>query len=242
VRVLKDFLPVLVDLRLPVTVEEITSSWGYRRARLASPRIMALLPELLAGIEANHWIQPKISFDVWPVVSSGAGWLEVDGGTRIASPALSHHLPGAIHLVAGVCTIGEALEKQVREGFLASDRLRAVILDEIGTLSLFRLADQFEELMQAKARRRGLEAGGMLSPGEDGFEISQLAAVLALSHSEEIGVVPTTSGMLMPRKSLAMIVGWGTRMPKWSRSERCARCGARERCPHRRSRSSEVAK
>lgn len=233
-------MPVLTDFRFHLTVEEITSSWGSRRARLASTRMMVMLAELLARIEANDWIQPKISYDVWPIVSSGPGWLELRSGSRISSPSLSHHLPGATHLAAGVCTIGGAIEKHVSEGFAASDRLRAVMLDEIGTLTLFRLGDQLEQLMQAEAAQRGLQAGGVLSPGEDGFEISQQAAVLELARSGEIGVSQTTSGMLTPRKSVSMAVGFGIRMPRWSRGDRCARCGARQRCPHRQPQLVEV--
>jgi len=234
-------MPVLTNLRLPLTVEEIASSWGSRRARLASPRMMAMLAELLAQIEAEGWIQPRITFQVWPIASNGPGWLEVRGGSRLYSPTLGHHLSGAVYLAAGVCTIGDAVEKRVSQGFAASDRLRAVMLDEIGTLALFRLGDQLEETLETEARRRGLQAGGMLSPGEDGFEISQQAAVVALAHGAEIGVLQTTSGMLVPRKSLAAVVGWGDHMPHWSRGERCARCGARARCPHHRVRTSEVA-
>jgi hypothetical protein len=201
-----------------------------------------MLSELLARIEANHWIQPKISFNVWPLASSGPGWLQLRGGSRISSRTLGHHLPGATHLATGVCTIGDAVERHVSERFAASDRLRAVMLDEIATLTLFHLSDHLEELMQAEAGQRGLEAGGVLSPGEDGFEISQQAAVLELSRSADIGVSQTTSGMLSPRKSLSMVIGFGSRMPKWSRGERCAVCAARDRCPHRRPRMIEVAK
>jgi hypothetical protein len=234
-------MPVLMNLRLPLTVEEIASSWGSRRTRLASARLTAMLFELLAQIEAEGWIQPKISFDVWPIVSNGPGWLEMRGGSRISSPTLGHHLPGAVYLAAGACTIGDAVEKRVSQRFAASDRLWAVLLDEIGTLSLFRLGDRLEALLKTEARRRGLQAGGMLSPGEDGFEISQQAAVLTLAHGAEIGILQTASGLLMPRKSLTAVVGWGDRMPHWSRGERCARCGARARCPHRRIRTSGVA-
>jgi hypothetical protein len=234
-------MPVITDRRLPLTVEDVTSAWGSRRARLTSARMIALLSELLARIEAEHWIQPKISFQVWPVVGGGRGWLELRGGLRISSRMLGHYLPGATHVAAGVCTIGDAVENHVSEGFAASDRLRAVMLDEIGTLVLFRLADQLEESMRAEAAQFGLEAGGVLNPGEDGFEISQQAAIVELAGGVNIGVSQTTTGMLIPRKSLSMVVGFGERMPKWSRGERCARCGARERCPHRRPQMAEVA-
>jgi hypothetical protein len=240
-RVLKACMPAITYPRLPLTVEDVVSFWGPRRARLASARMKALLSDLLERIEAGHWIEPRIGFEVWPVVGQGQDWLDLRGGTRISSPRLSHHLPGATHVAAGVCTIGDAVEKHASEGFAASDRLRAVLLDDIGTLVLFRVADQLEELMQAEAARYGLEAGGVLNPGEDGFQISQQTVVVELAGGTNLGVSQTATGMLVPRKSLSMVVGFGARMPKWSRGERCERCGARERCPHRRSRMVEVA-
>ena len=240
-RVLKGRMPVTTYPRLRLTVEDVTSSWGSRRARLSSARMIALLSELLSQIEAEHWIQPQIGFRVWPVVGRGKEWLDLRGGTRISLRTLSHYLPSATHVAAGVCTIGDAVEKHVSEGFAASDRLRAVMLDEIGTLALFRLSDQLEELMQAEAAQHGLEASGVLNPGEDGFEISQQAAVVELAGGLNFGVLQTTTGMLVPRKSLSMVVGFGARMPKWSRGEHCARCGARERCPHRQLNMAEAA-
>jgi len=234
-------MPVITELRSPLTVEAITSSWGARRARLASSRVTAVLAELLELAEANTWIKPKVSFDIWRVSSSGPDRIELEGGLRLCSHALHHQLPGATHVAAGVCTIGAALEEQVRQWFAKSDRFRAVLLDEIGTLALFHLGNELESLLQLEAAQRGLDAGGVLSPGEDGFHISQQAPILELARSDEIGVSQTTLGMLTPCKSLSMLVGFGKRMPKWTRGERCARCGARARCPHRGSRQIEVA-
>jgi hypothetical protein len=239
-RVLKNCMPVITDPQLMLTVDDVTASWGTRRARLASVRMTGLLSRLLVRINAEGWIQPKISFQVWAVVARGRERFDLRGGSSISSPMLGHHLAGATHVAAGVCTIGDAIEKHVSEGFAASDRLQAVMLDEIGTLALFRLGDHLEEMMQTEAARRGLEASGALNPGEDGFEISQQATVVELAGGASIGISQTTTGMLKPRKSLSMVVGFGSRMPKWSRGDRCAVCAARDRCPHRRPQMIEV--
>ena len=231
----------MTELRFQLTAEEITSSWGPRRARLASPRVTAMLSELLLETEASAWIEPKVSFEIWRVTSAGPGWIELGDGPRLSSDALSHQLPGAIQIAAGVCSIGAALERRVSHWFAKNERLRAVVLDEIGTLVLFHLSNELENLFQLEAVQRGLDAGGVLSPGEDGFHISQQAVVLQLAHADAVGISQTTTGMLTPRKSISMIVGFGKRMPKWTRGERCARCGARDRCPHRRPRLVEVA-
>jgi len=234
-------MPVLTEIRQRLRVDDITSSWGVRRARLASRRMTALLSDLLEQIERHSWIQPRISFQVHAVVVRTREQFTLRGGYKLSSPMLGHYLPAATHVAAAVCTIGDAIENEVRAGYAAGERLRATMLDEIGTLALYRLGDQVEEMIQEEAARLGLEASGALNPGEDGFPITQQEIVLELAGGAAIGISHTTTGMLRPRKSLSMILGFGKQMRKWSRGERCAVCAARDRCPHRRSNLVEVA-
>lgn len=233
-RVLKSGMTAIPDPGIQLTLDDVTASWGPRRARLASPRMLELLSELLAQIDAEGWIQPKLSFRILPVASSGPAWLDLQGGSRITSRTLGHHLPGATFVAAGVCTIGDTIEKCVSAGFAASDRLRAVMLDEIGTLALFRLTDRLEREIQSEAAKLRLETSGALNPGEDGLDISQQTVIVELADGPSIGV-SNAALMLVPRKSVSMLLGIGPRMPKWSRGERCAVCAARDRCPHHRS-------
>lgn len=227
-------MPVISDPGIRITPADVIASWGPRRNRLASQRMSELLSALLAQVHSQGWIQPSFSFRIWPVESSGPGWLDLGGGVRIASRNLSHHLPRVTFAAAAVCTIGETLEKRVSERFAAGDRLRGVLLDEIGTLALFRLSDRAEGEIQSEAARYGLEAGGPLNPGEDGFDISQQGTIVELANGSSIGI-SNAGAMLVPRKSISLLIGIGVGMPKWNRGERCAVCAARDRCPHRRS-------
>ncbi len=226
-------MPASTNLSVPLSVEDVTRSWGSRSARLASPRMLGLVAELLERAETENWIQPAVSFQVWPVLQFGPGWTELSNGSRLRAQVLSLHLRKATHLALGVCTVGAAVETRVSDWFATGERLRAVVLDEIGTLVLYRLGDQLEAQMAKQAAILGLDASGVLNPGEDSFDISEQTTVVHLAGGESIGVSVTSAGMLIPRKSLSLLMGFGARMPQWSRGERCARCGARERCPHR---------
>lgn len=231
----------VAEIEVPsLTVDDVLTSWAHRRSRLASTRIVGLLAELLSQATSQSWIQPRACFSVARVTWNGSSQLDVAGGYQIRSPGLRHHLSGARFVAAGVCTIGDAIEETVRKGFAAGDRLRAVLLDDIGTLALFRIADRLEEILRTEAFGLRLEPGGVLNPGEDGFEISQQATLLNLTHSSRIGVSQTATGMLVPRKSVSMLTGIGIGMRTWSRGERCAVCAARNRCPHRRPSFTEV--
>lgn len=226
-------MTVSTNLRVPLSVEDVTRSWGSRGARLASPRMLALVAELLERAGTENWIQPAVGFRVWSIVKQGPGWMELSDGSRLQARLLSHHLQGASHLALGVCTVGAVLEKRVSESFALGERLRGAMLDEIGTLVLYRLSDQLETLLQKEAEILRLGASGVLNPGEDGFDLSEQAKVAQLASGDKIGISVTSAGMLVPRKSLSLVMGFGAHMQKWSRGERCDRCGARNRCPHR---------
>jgi len=234
-------MPVLSDLRVSVTAEDLTRSWGPQRARLVSPRMLARVSELLEQIEAEHWLQPQITFQFWPVAAVTPEGIELANGSRLHAPLAFDYFRGATQLGIGVCTLGSTLEKHVAELFESRDRLRGVLLDEIGTLALYQLSDRLDERMQEDAALLGLDISGILNPGDDGFDISEHGLVLSLSGGAEIGLSVTMLGMLRPQKSISLLVGLGKDMPKWSRAERCEHCKMKDRCPNRQFLIEEVA-
>jgi hypothetical protein len=234
-------MPVISDLHVPLTTEAVSRAWGPSRARLTTPRMLARVSDILARMDAEQWLRPAITYRVSKVVASGPGWMELAGGSRLRAPLLNHHLPRATHLAAGVCTLGSALENQVSKWFASSERLSAVVLDDIGTFALYELSDRLEAILQQAAASMGLEASGVLAPGEDGFDLAEQRTVAQLAGGTEIGVSLTSTAMFVPRKTVSLLVGFGHRMPRWSRGERCAVCSSRERCPHRRRVAEAIA-
>ena len=154
-------------------------------------------------------------------------------GSRLDSSLVARYLGQATHLVFGVCTLGEKLQQQMRMNFDQKKQLQAVLLDEIGTLLLYKLCDHFEEIMCQQAKVMQLQASGAFNPGDEGFDISQQGRVLELAGGRDVGVTLQGGGILVPHKSITAVVGLGRRMPVNTRAERCARCHSRDRCPHR---------
>ena len=234
-------MPVISDLHVPLTTEAVARAWGPRRARLTTPRMLARVSDILARMDAEQWLRPAITYRVSEIVGSGPGWMELASGLRLQAPLLAHHFPRATHLAAGICTLGSALENQASKWFASSDRLSAVVLDDIGTFALYELSDRVEPILQQAAASMGLEASGVLAPGEDGFDLAEQRTVAELAGGAEIGVSLTATAMFVPRKTVSLLVGFGHRMPRWSRGERCAVCSSRERCPHRRRVAEAIA-
>ena len=225
-------MPTVSDIPIRLSLEEIRRAWGAERARLLTPSLAQNLRQLLGQIEADRWLDAAISYRVLEVTGQGHDWLQA-GGLKLYSALIAQSLQQATHLVFGVCTLGERLLQQMRECFDTRKQLQAVLLDEIGTLLLFKLSDHFEEMMCQQGKAMGLQASGAFNPGDEGFDISQQGTVLALAGGGDIGVTLQGHSILVPHKSLTTLIGLGHNMPAITRAERCARCHSRDRCPHR---------
>jgi hypothetical protein len=66
-----------------------------------------------------------------------------------------------------------------------------------------------------------------------GFPISEQWRLFELVPAEEIGVSLTPYGIMIPRKSISMVIGIGLQMTIWTQAEVCARCNLKETCLYR---------
>lgn len=225
-------MPTISDIPIRLDIDDVRRAWGTERTRSLSLSLSNSLRQLLRQIEVNHWLDAAINYRVLEVTGRGPGYLQA-GGMTLYSALLEQYLLHATHLVFGVCTLGESMLLHMREFFNSKRPSQAVLLDEIGTLLLYKLGDHFEELMCQQAKTMGLSASGSFNPGDEGFDISLQGTVLQLAGGSEIGVTLQGGSILVPHKSLTAVIGLGRNMPANTRAERCARCHSRERCPHR---------
>lgn len=225
-------MPAPPPLRISLTVDDVRLV-REGQGRPCSARILDTAATLLDRVKDGHWLRPAHRYALWPVAAAGSGCLRLRGWGALHSPLAAHRLCRATHVAAGICTIGSRVGQQVREWFAAGEAVKAVVLDEIGSLALYRLAEDLEGRIRLEARRLGLEASGVLNPGDDGFDISEQPKVIELAGGARMGVSLTAGGMLCPEKSLTLIMGIGKGVPAWGRDRNCARCRARRRCPHR---------
>ena len=224
-------MPAISDIPVRISVEEISYAWESRRGRPLAPAMLKNLQELLEDDATDGWLDAAIHYQILKVTERGPDWIGVGAG-RLDSAMVAQYLQQATHLCFGVCTLGQRLVQQIRDWFAEKKHLQAVLLDEIGTLLLYKLSDYFELLMCEQAKSLGLQASGALNPGDDGFDISLQGTVLELAGGNHIGVQLQGSGTLTPHKSLTAVIGLGRGMPMRSRSDRCRDCQSRARCPH----------
>ena len=202
------------------------------RTPAASPDAMGVhgraRQEALALVERDALVQPQFSFRILPVRGLRGETIEVDNLT-LEVPELSAESGELTAVAAATCTLGGALEARVASLFGAGRPLLAMALDEVGNELLFRAADRTVARIWREARRQQLTTGAEIAPGDSGMALDQQAALLALADAGQNGITLTTHGMLVPVKSLSVLVTLGRNLSRRS-AGRCDHCPSKDRC------------
>ena len=225
-------MPLMRNVRLELKNEEVLRREGLGRARDVKPKIKNLILELLATVEQAHLLEPAIAYELYPIKEAKAGELLLEG--KGAGRGLrGSKFPQASELAILVCTIGPKLEEKVRRYSMKGETLRAMLLDGIGSAAVDALVERACQFIADIASTRGLQASSPIYPGMPGLPLSEQRRLLKLVPAQEIGVSLTRSGMMVPLKSISMVIGLGAQMPFWSKAAVCTQCHLNETCPYK---------
>lgn len=226
-------MPVVRDIRLSMRSRELLRREGIREYSRLRPEIRDVIKGLLVEVRRGRLVQPAIAYEVYSITKAESRRLRLDGGAMLNGPMLPAALPGARELAVAVCTIGPELEQKVTDYSEERQPLRSLLLDGIGSAAVDSLVRETVRLIAQEASSRGLEASSPVGPGMPGFNISEQWQMLNLVRADDIGVSLTSTATMVPRKSVSMVMGIGSHMPKWTPAEVCARCSLRRTCPYR---------
>nr|MBC8273781.1 hypothetical protein [Chloroflexota bacterium] len=206
---------------------------GFRGYSKIRPEIKNLILELLATVENTHLLEPAVAYEYYQVTGMSSGQVSLEGDKAIHGSLLPTIFPEAKELAALVCTIGPKLEKQVTDYSKSGETLRGMILDGIGSAAVDMLAPEACRLIASRATSHGHQTSSPVSPGWPGLPLTEQWNLFELVNTQEIGVSLTASGIMVPRKSVSMVIGIGPQMATWTRAEVCTRCSLRKTCPYR---------
>jgi hypothetical protein len=226
-------MPVIRDIPLSLKNEEVLRRQGLGGGAEIRPEIGILVRELLAAVKNSHLLEPAVAYEIYAVTDITQRKLSLNSDLAGHGALSGSLLTGAKETIIAVCTIGPGLEKKVTDYTSQGEPLRGMLLDGIGSAAVDALAEEFCKFVANEASSRGYEAGSPINPGMPGLPITTQWPLLELVPAQEIGVSLTSSGMMVPRKSVSMIIGIGPQMAKWSRAEVCARCSLRETCHYK---------
>ncbi len=125
----------------------------------------------------------------------------------LAAPALAQQLAPARRAIVALCTIGAALES-LAEQRMPNAPLQSMALDALGTAAVEALAARACAHFRNQALRAGRHTSPPLCPGAPGWSVAEgQLQIFHLLDAAAIGVLLTPSAMMIPGKSLSMVIG-----------------------------------
>jgi len=225
-------MPIITDFRLSLEVTHVLRGQGIDPAR-ARPDVIRVAREVLD--EARALLAPTALYVTLPVRGFQHQRVVLDNGVAFEGALVARALAGATELALAVCTIGPALEERMDALFAAGDPVRALALDGAGTAAVGEISRMVSARICDAASARGLNVGMRASPGQEGWPLEQQRVLFGLVPAEEVGVRLTQSCLMLPRKSVSLVIGLGPEMR--ADAVPCDFCSKRERCPWRKEAS-----
>ena len=125
------------------------------------------------------------------------------------SKSIIDQLRGASHLLVGVVTIGDFLEKKVSELLSQGEYPQALALDAVGTVAVEDFSRKVRKSACQEVIEQGFKTSRHFSPGYGGWEVSQQEIIFKSILTDNIGVNLTKGYMMLPQKSLSWTIGAG---------------------------------
>jgi hypothetical protein len=221
-------MPVLTDWSLAIDVDAVLRGQGADpdKIRRRSPRLVEAAGQALE--KAIVLLAPQVLYERLSVKEVRHEQVHLQGGEHLQGGRLAQHLGGARELAVVLCTIGDALEAYTSE--IAKENIvYGLALDGVGSASVEALANAVCASFEAEARESGLQASIPLSPGMVGWPVEHgQPQIFDLLDPAEIGVQLTANMLMIPRKSLTFVLGFGEKMNESTRT--CDCCSLQDTC------------
>jgi len=220
-------MKIIKDIKSNIDREEVLRYQGYSKKKVKNPNknILQITEEEIN--RGYNLFKPQGIYSLIKITcftSKGRINLEDELVFRFSKSVIDQ-LKGASHLLVGVVTIGDFLEKKVSELFSQGEYPRALALDAVGTVAVEDFSRRVRKLAHQEVKEQGFKTSSHFSPGYGGWEVSQQEIIFKSIPADNIGVRLTKGYMMLPQKSLSWIIGAGKEMIIFSGEDnKCGNC------------------
>jgi hypothetical protein len=194
--------------------------------RTRSPKLIEIATEALH--DSINRLKPRVLHEVFQVTGLTHEKMILDSGKYLSGALVTSHLVGAQQIVVVVCTVGSDIDQYAVE-IMEEDLVRGLAVDGVGSAAVEALANAVCREIELEGASRGQQSTIPLSPGMIGWSVEQgQPCIFDLVDPQQIGVKLTPHQLMIPRKSLSMIIGLGPTIATGARI--CDYCLMRETC------------
>jgi hypothetical protein len=220
-------MKIIKDIKLKIYREEVLRYQGYSKKRVKNPNqnILQITEEEIN--RGYNLFKPQGIYSLIKIISfASKGRIDLENELVFRfSKSVINQLKEASHLLVGVVTIGDFLEKKVSKLFSQGEYPRALALDAVGTVAVEDFSRGVRKLARQEVKEQGFKTSRHFSPGYGGLEVSQQDIIFKNIPTDNIGVMLTKGYMMLPQKSLSWIIGVGKEMIIFSEEDNnCGNC------------------
>jgi len=208
-------MPILDKWDLQLTTDHVLRAQGADPEVIRSRRPNLVISTEEALVKAEPLLQPLVLYEKYHVKAFTHERLDLvphnddQGKYTLSSQLIAQKLSSAQEIIVVLCTIGSDLDHSVSSLFKV-DPIIALAMDGVGSAAVEMLAIQACNYFEKQIFNEGQKATIPLNPGMVGWplEIGQ-PQIFSLLDSESINVSLTESCMMVPNKSLSLVIGIG---------------------------------
>ena len=222
---------VLDDIALSIDPDEVLRFQGYKVGiDVPSADVRALFDEALAL--GRRLMRPRTLLRTLPVQRDGDRLTAA--GVTLTIPRIAERWGAVDEIVAGVCTIGDALERHASALWDARELPLAMMLDSVGSGAVESLAEYVNDQLCQEGIARGVKVTNRVSPGYGGWDVAEQRLLWQLCPGDAVGVTLNEACFMTPTKTITILVGAGVAARVDDYFSQCARCWMRD-CAYRRA-------
>lgn len=223
--------PKIWEMPLPdVRVEDLFQAEGavYHK-RPPRPSTLELHRRALA--EASALVRPVLIWREVEILGAGERELLLEGGQKLTSRLLAEVAGTAEKLIFFAMTIGSTLDDREDNYIKSGKTLEAFALDAAGTAYTVKSSMSAVNKIEEHCRRAVLQTTFPMGPGHSYWpSMEDLPTIFHFLRPGQIGLRLTDSNLMMPRKSIAMVMGVGRGLPDYQGKTHCDFCSLRQKC------------
>ncbi|AET68474.1 vitamin B12 dependent methionine synthase [Desulfosporosinus orientis DSM 765] len=224
--------PVIWEIPLPeITLNEVFQAEGadYSR-RPPQPRTVKLHQRMID--EAAGLVRPTAIWVEVDVTGTGVGELFLEDGYKFSSSLLPKAAGTADKMLLIAITIGTAIEDRITEYKEAGKISETFTLDACATVYVAKAGMTAMNRLEETYHREGLKTTFPMGPGHSYWQgLDDMQVIFHFLKAEQIGLHLNDSNLIIPRKSVAMVMGAGTDLPDFQGKTHCDFCSLQTTCP-----------
>jgi len=183
---------------------------------------------------------PKVGWKRVGVKKIENGVVLLNNDLKIGGGPVSKVIKGATEIILAICTIGDLPEKRTRDYMNSGKMFQGIILDSLSSWAVDSVRKQFCDWIKKDLHiNEGFRTSIMLSPGDSAWSVEDQAVIFKIlkEEAEEIEVKLNDSMLMIPIKSLTLLIGAGPNHLGREDGTNCEFCLQKESCRYSKMRA-----